>query len=48
MKIHRPASTLGEFIKSRRERLRPREAGIEPLPGRRRTPGLRREGNEIQ
>lgn len=36
-------SALGEFIKSRRERLQPSEAGIHPLPGRRRTPGLRRE-----
>lgn len=30
-------------MKSRRERLQPSEAGIQPLPGRRRTPGLRRE-----
>lgn len=43
MKTNRHASTLGEFIKSRKERLQPREAGIDPLPGRRRTPGLRRE-----
>nr|WP_221468725.1 helix-turn-helix transcriptional regulator [Cohnella thailandensis] len=34
---------MGEFIKSRRERLQPSKAGIKPLPGRRRTPGLRRE-----
>lgn len=36
-------SPLGQFIKSRRERLQPEQAGIQPLPGRRRTPGLRRE-----
>ncbi|MFD1955050.1 helix-turn-helix transcriptional regulator [Paenibacillus thailandensis] len=39
----RTNSALAEFIKSRRERLLPSEAGIQPLPGRRRTPGLRRE-----
>ncbi|MFB5268291.1 helix-turn-helix transcriptional regulator [Paenibacillus enshidis] len=43
MKTTRSSSALGEFIKSRRERLQPEEAGIDPLPGRRRTPGLRRE-----
>ncbi|MFE6799843.1 helix-turn-helix transcriptional regulator [Paenibacillus chitinolyticus] len=43
MKTNRSSSTLGEFIKSRREQLQPSEAGIQPLPGRRRTPGLRRE-----
>lgn len=43
MKNHRSSSPLGAFIKSRRERLQPAEAGIRPLPGRRRTPGLRRE-----
>nr|WP_217595799.1 helix-turn-helix transcriptional regulator [Cohnella sp. GbtcB17] len=43
MKPNRSSSALGEFIKSRRERLQPSEAGILPLPGRRRTPGLRRE-----
>ncbi|MFC4598073.1 helix-turn-helix transcriptional regulator [Cohnella hongkongensis] len=43
MKTNRVSSALGEFIKSRRERLQPSEAGIRPLPGRRRTPGLRRE-----
>ena len=40
---HSP-SALGEFIKSRRYRLQPEEAGIiTSFPGRRRTPGLRRE-----
>ncbi|WP_244935582.1 helix-turn-helix transcriptional regulator [Paenibacillus glycanilyticus] len=34
-------SSLGQFLKSRRERLQPSMAGISPLPGRRRTPGLR-------
>ncbi|WP_260405246.1 helix-turn-helix transcriptional regulator [Paenibacillus sp. 598K] len=43
LKTNRSSSALGEFIKSRRERLQPSEAGIQPLPGRRRTPGLRRE-----
>ncbi|MFJ4830356.1 helix-turn-helix transcriptional regulator [Streptomyces sp. NPDC088747] len=33
---------LGEFLRSRRERLRPDEVGL-PTTGRRRTPGLRRE-----
>jgi transcriptional regulator with XRE-family HTH domain len=39
---HSP-SPLGQFLKSRRERLLPSNAGISPLAGRRRTPGLRRE-----
>lgn len=43
MRTNRSSSALGEFLKSRRERLQPSEAGIQPLPGRRRTPGLRRE-----
>lgn len=43
MNVNRTSSALGEFIKSRRERLQPSIAGIKPLPGRRRTPGLRRE-----
>ncbi|UOQ50343.1 helix-turn-helix transcriptional regulator [Gracilibacillus caseinilyticus] len=43
MKKNRSSSALGDFLKSRRERLQPSEAGIHPLPGRRRTPGLRRE-----
>jgi transcriptional regulator with XRE-family HTH domain len=33
---------LGEFIRSRRERLSPAELGVTPI-GRRRTPGLRRD-----
>ncbi|OWA35840.1 DNA-binding protein [Saccharibacillus sp. O16] len=43
MKIYHSSSALGEFMRSRRQRLRPEDSGIEPLPGRRRTPGLRRE-----
>ncbi|MGE7601540.1 helix-turn-helix transcriptional regulator [Peribacillus sp. NPDC097675] len=43
MKTNHSSSALGEFIKSRRERLHPSMVGIKPLPGRRRTPGLRRE-----
>jgi transcriptional regulator with XRE-family HTH domain len=35
-------NALGEFLRSRRERLRPRDVGL-ALSGRRRTPGLRRE-----
>ncbi|WP_274648800.1 helix-turn-helix transcriptional regulator [Paenibacillus humicola] len=34
---------LGDFLKSRRERLQPEQAGISGSYGRRRTPGLRRE-----
>ncbi|MGK5740721.1 helix-turn-helix domain-containing protein [Micromonospora sp. URMC 103] len=33
---------IGEFLRARRERLRPEDAGI-PATGQRRTPGLRRE-----
>ncbi|MGE7433107.1 helix-turn-helix domain-containing protein [Kitasatospora sp. NPDC001175] len=34
---------LGEFLRSRRARLRPEEIGLPPYGGRRRVPGLRRE-----
>lgn len=34
---------FGQFLKSRRERIQPEEAGIQMTSGRRRTPGLRRE-----
>ncbi|WP_248924551.1 helix-turn-helix transcriptional regulator [Paenibacillus hamazuiensis] len=37
------ARLLGEFLKSRREKLNPSEAGLPPGYGKRRTPGLRRE-----
>lgn len=43
MKTYRSSAALGEFIRSRRQRLQPEDSGIAPLPGRRRTPGLRRE-----
>lgn len=43
IKTYHSSSALGEFIRSRRERLQPEEAGIQRVPGRRRTPGLRRE-----
>src|SRR5689334_3215654 len=36
-------TTLGEFLRSRRARLRPQDLGLQPLPTRRRVPGLRRE-----
>ncbi|SFR78156.1 Helix-turn-helix domain-containing protein [Agromyces sp. CF514] len=38
----RPVTELGEFLRSRRDRLTPREAGVDSY-GRRRVPGLRRE-----
>ena len=34
---------LGEFLRSRRDRLTPAQAGIEAFPGARRVPGLRKE-----
>jgi transcriptional regulator with XRE-family HTH domain len=34
---------LGEFLRSRRDRLTPAQAGITPFPGPRRVPGLRKE-----
>jgi transcriptional regulator with XRE-family HTH domain len=36
-------TTLGEFLRSRRARLRPEDVGLQPLLTRRRVPGLRRE-----
>jgi transcriptional regulator with XRE-family HTH domain len=36
-------SALGEFLRSRRDRLTPAQAGITPFPGLRRVPGLRKE-----
>lgn len=36
-------SALGAFLRTRRDRLTPAEAGIAPLPGPRRVPGLRKE-----
>jgi transcriptional regulator with XRE-family HTH domain len=34
---------LGVFLRARRDRLTPVQAGIEPFPGQRRVPGLRRD-----
>ncbi|UZN03805.1 helix-turn-helix domain-containing protein [Cellulomonas sp. S1-8] len=39
----RDRAQLAEFLRSRRDRLTPQQAGISPLPGERRVPGLRRE-----
>ncbi len=36
-------SELGAFLRSRRDRLTPAQAGITPVPGPRRVPGLRKE-----
>jgi transcriptional regulator with XRE-family HTH domain len=36
-------SDLGDFLRSRRARLRPEDVGLRPHPGVRRVPGLRRE-----
>lgn len=38
-----PNDELREFLRSRRARLQPADVGIEPTPGHRRVPGLRRE-----
>ena len=37
------SNELGEFLRARRTQITPREAGLTPGPGLRRTPGLRRE-----
>ncbi|MDQ0061709.1 helix-turn-helix transcriptional regulator [Paenibacillus harenae] len=37
------AKTMGAFLKSRRERLSPEDAGLSYISGQRKTPGLRRE-----
>ena len=39
----RDRAELGAFLRSRRDRLTPAQAGIEPFPGPRRVPGLRKE-----
>lgn len=36
-------AALGEFLRARRDRLTPAQAGIDPFPGPRRVPGLRKE-----
>ncbi|MFJ9247449.1 helix-turn-helix domain-containing protein [Streptomyces sp. NPDC101776] len=38
-----PNSELRDFLRSRRAKITPGEAGLAPLPGSRRVPGLRRE-----
>ncbi|MFE2883154.1 helix-turn-helix domain-containing protein [Streptomyces sp. NPDC059272] len=38
-----PNSELRDFLRSRRARITPEEAGLAPAPGTRRVPGLRRE-----
>src|SRR5882757_7596539 len=50
MDDHRPGTATGpgnadlrEFLRSRRARITPGEAGLSPQPGARRVPGLRRE-----
>ncbi|MFD9738699.1 helix-turn-helix transcriptional regulator [Umezawaea sp. NPDC059074] len=39
----RDRAELGAFLRSRRDRLTPAQAGMEPFPGPRRVPGLRKE-----
>lgn len=41
--MSRDRATLGAFLRSRRDRLTPAQAGIRAFPGARRVPGLRRE-----
>src|ERR1700760_1178737 len=36
-------AAFGAFLRARRDRMTPAQAGITPLPGPRRVPGLRRE-----
>ncbi|MFD3717988.1 helix-turn-helix transcriptional regulator [Streptomyces sp. NPDC058674] len=38
-----PKAELGDFLRSRRARIRPEDAGLRSFGGRRRVPGLRRE-----
>ncbi|MFF1847600.1 helix-turn-helix domain-containing protein [Streptomyces sp. NPDC058217] len=38
-----PETDLREFLRTRRARITPEQAGISPHPGVRRVPGLRRE-----
>jgi len=39
----RDRASLGAFLRSRRDRLTPSQAGVTAFPGVRRVPGLRRE-----
>jgi transcriptional regulator with XRE-family HTH domain len=43
MDDHQGNTELRDFLRSRRARITPAEAGLPPLPGARRVPGLRRE-----
>jgi transcriptional regulator with XRE-family HTH domain len=43
MRDEQRQAELGNFLRARRTTLQPEAAGIRPHPGRRRTPGLRRE-----
>ncbi|MFF3018104.1 helix-turn-helix domain-containing protein, partial [Streptomyces sp. NPDC057939] len=38
-----PRAELGDFLRSRRARIRPEDTGVASFGGRRRVPGLRRE-----
>jgi len=41
--VPRDRAELGAFLRARRDRLTPARAGMEPFPGARRVPGLRRD-----
>lgn len=41
--MRRDRAELGAFLRVKRDRLTPVQAGIEPFPGARRVPGLRRD-----
>lgn len=41
--MSRDRAAMGEFLRARRDRLSPAQAGILPFPGPRRVPGLRKE-----
>lgn len=41
--VTRDRAELGAFLRTRRDRLSPAQAGVEPFPGARRVPGLRRD-----
>ncbi|MGW0691615.1 hypothetical protein [Streptomyces sp. NBC_01637] len=43
MSEHVPETDLREFLRTRRARITPEQAGLPPHPGVRRVPGLRRE-----
>lgn len=41
--MSRDRAALGDFLRARRDRLSPAQAGMRAFPGARRVPGLRRE-----